>query len=386
MNTRLVTAIAVGVAVLLGGIIFAVSGDTKDGRKAAIGSATITISGCAVTEGNAGALTGCTFDIKRSSGTGTATVYYDTANSGGTSATSGTDYVAKTGQVAYFASGVTSKKVTVTVNGDNTAEPDESFLVKLSAPSSGHTISSSSGTGVGYINNDDTAQGLSVNNLPSIVEGNSGTTSVNFRITRAGGTSPAATVYFSTANGTAKAPDDFEAVTNRLVTFNVGDTYKDVPVTIVGDIDWEEPQSFTVQLSNPSGVAIVDGSGTGTIAQDQDLVETKVSVEDMSITEGNSGTKVAKVKLTRNNASYFPTQVNWMVSSGTANSSDYTNTTSGNQVWFASYVRTVELTFNINGDTVPEPNETINITVSNPQGAGAAIGRATGTASILNDD
>ena len=52
------------------------------------------------------------------------------------SATAGSDYVADSGTVT-FAPGETSKFVEVDVNGDTTAESDESFLVQLASPTGG---------------------------------------------------------------------------------------------------------------------------------------------------------------------------------------------------------------------------------------------------------
>ncbi len=56
---------------------------------------------------------------------------YATANG---TATAGSDYAATGGSVT-FPAGSTSQTLTVTVNGDTTVEPNETFLVNLSGPS-----------------------------------------------------------------------------------------------------------------------------------------------------------------------------------------------------------------------------------------------------------
>lgn len=87
---------------------------------------TASIANISVIEGNSGT-TEAVFTITRSSGLGTASVDYATAN--GTAQT-GSDYVAQSGTVT-FAAGETSKTITVLVNGDTANEADETFVVNL---------------------------------------------------------------------------------------------------------------------------------------------------------------------------------------------------------------------------------------------------------------
>ena len=84
-----------------------------------------------VTEANAGASVNAVLTVTRSGvTTGTSTVKYVTT--GGT-ALKGTDYENATATLT-FGPGETSKTVTVKVLGDNMDEPNETFFVKLSAP------------------------------------------------------------------------------------------------------------------------------------------------------------------------------------------------------------------------------------------------------------
>jgi bacillolysin len=96
---------------------------------------TIKVSDVSVTEGNAGTKL-ANFTITRGTGTGTSSVNYATAN--GTAVAPG-DYTAKTGTVS-FASGETQKTVGVTVNGDATVEPNETFFVNLSGATNATVI------------------------------------------------------------------------------------------------------------------------------------------------------------------------------------------------------------------------------------------------------
>ena len=82
-----------------------------------------------------------------------------------------------------FAAGETAKSVSVTVNGDTTVEPAESFYVKLAAPGAGTAIAD--GTGRGTITNDDYSSTFSVDDV-SVVEGfpGGGIVTAAFTITR----------------------------------------------------------------------------------------------------------------------------------------------------------------------------------------------------------
>jgi hypothetical protein len=81
--------------------------------------------------------------------TQTVTVNYATANG---TASAGSDYLAASGTLT-FAPGVTARPISVTVNGDTTVEPNETFAVTLSG-SANAVIGAATSTGT--ITNDDT--------------------------------------------------------------------------------------------------------------------------------------------------------------------------------------------------------------------------------------
>jgi hypothetical protein len=81
-----------------------------------------------VLEGSAGTTQPVTFTIGRTGSlSGSLTVAYATADD---TATAGSDYVATSGQIT-FLDGEATRTVQVTVNGDNTLEPDETFKLVL---------------------------------------------------------------------------------------------------------------------------------------------------------------------------------------------------------------------------------------------------------------
>jgi len=106
---------------------------------------------------------------------------------------------------------------------------------------------------------------LSINNV-TLAEGNTGTTSFIFTVTKTG-VGPAS-VSFQTQDGTATIADnDYQAASGTL-TFNSGDTTQPITVLVNGDTTFEPDETFTVHLFGESGATISNADGTGTIKND----------------------------------------------------------------------------------------------------------------------
>ncbi len=175
------------------------------------------VSAAAVTEGNAGT-TNLVFTVTLGSALATqSTVHYATANG---TATAGSDYTAANGTLTFLA-GETSKTVTVAVNGDLTAEDNETLTLNLSGASAGTGIRQATGTAT--IFNDD---GLSISDA-SVTEGNSGTVLVPVTVRLSAPASGPVTVAYATQDGTATAGVDYVATSGTLV-FAAGETSKTI--------------------------------------------------------------------------------------------------------------------------------------------------------------
>ena len=110
---------------------------------------------------------------------------------------------------------------------------------------------------------------LSISNA-SLTEPDSGTAAMTFTVTASAAPTGAVTVRAKTVNGSATAPADYTALpaAGTLVTFSAGETSRTVSVPIVGDLKKEPNETFAVTLSSPTNATIADGSGTGTIVND----------------------------------------------------------------------------------------------------------------------
>jgi len=112
----------------------------------------LSINDVSITEGNAGTAL-ITFTLTRSGNAGAFSVHYATADG---TATAGTDYVATSGTVSFTAGGSLTQTVSVTINGDTTAEPNEGFTLNLAnLVNSAGTTTLADASGAGTITNDE---------------------------------------------------------------------------------------------------------------------------------------------------------------------------------------------------------------------------------------
>jgi hypothetical protein len=109
-----------------------------------------------------------------------------------------------------------------------------------------------------------------------------------------------------------------------------------------------------------------------------------ISINDMQISEGNSGTKVATFTVTRSggNAAF---DVNFATSDNTATTADHDYFANAGTLNFGVGVNTQTISVTINGDTKPESNETFFVNLSGSTN-GVAVSDSLGIGTIANDD
>jgi chitinase len=214
------------------------------------------------------------------------------------------------------------------------------------------------------------------------LEGNSGTTTANFVVhLSANAPSGGVTVDYTTQNGSATAPADYTA-TQGTATIAGGTNTAVIPVQIVGDTLSEGNETFTVKLSNASGTnTIADDTATGTIIDDDPLPSLRVN--DVSVTEGNSGARNATFTVSLSAAAGRAVSVHYATSDGSAQApGDYMPVSGTLTIPKGSTSGTV--TVLVRGDTIDEHNETFNLNLSSASGASIADSRGVGT--IRDDD
>lgn len=113
-----------------------------------------------------------------------------------------------------------------------------------------------------------------------------------------------------------------------------------------------------------------------------------VSISNVTVTEGNSGTTNMVFDVTLSRAPDTAARLDWYTQPGTQSwraepPLDYVDA-SGSLTWAAGDGSPRTITVQVNGDTTPEPQETLQVLLHNLVGLGGAV--TTGTGTITNDD
>lgn len=297
-------------------------------------------------------------------------------NVGGT-ATSGSDYAAVTSPLS-IAAGATSGSITVTPTADSTVEANETVVLSLAA-GSGYAVGTPAAA-TGTIIDDDQPV-LTINDV-SANEGNAGTTPFSFTVSLNAPAGPGGVTFdIGTANGSATAGSDYVAQGLTGFTIAAGASSATFVVQVSGDTANEPDETFLVNVTNVSGATVGDGQGLGTIVND-DAVPS-LSINDVTVTEGNAGTVTATLTVTLSAPSGQTVTANYATADGTATApTDYLG--SSGTLSFTPGTTTRTIAVLVNGDTTPEADETFVVNLSAP--VNATLADAQGTVTVLNDD
>src|SRR5439155_125188 len=223
--------------------------------------------------------------------------------------------------------------------------PNETFTVNLSGQCSAGVVNSA---GLVTIQNDDGVPGITINDV-TVTEGNSGTTNAVFTVSLATLSPQTIAVNYATADGTATLADsDYQNATGT-VTFAPGQTNRTLTVLVNGDTKFEPNESFLVNLAGATNATIADNQGIGTINNDD--AAPSISINDVAVVEGNSGTASAVFTVSLSNPSSQTITVNYATADGTATVADSDDQNATGTVTFPPGQTTQTITVLVNGDT-----------------------------------
>ena len=201
-----------------------------------------------------------------------------------------------------------------------------------------------------------------------------------FTVTLSARVSRTVTVEYATADGSASSPSDYTPASGTLV-FPPLSRSRTVAVPVQGDTAVEADETFSVNIFNASRASIADGTGQGMTLND-DLPS--VSIGDVTVPEGNSGTSNAVFTVTLSAASASTVAVDYATADVSAAApSDYT--AGSGTLTYAPGQTSQQVTVAVKGDTVSELDETFVVVLLNPTNA-TIVGTAVGTGTITNDD
>lgn len=214
------------------------------------------------------------------------------------------------------------------------------------------------------------------------VNENAGTATIT--VNRTSASNGTTKVDYTTSNGTAIAGQDYTTSSGQL-TFNNGETTKTFTVSITNDALDEANETINLTLSNVTGSGDLGSPSTAVLTITDDDPQPTLSINDVTVTEGNSGTTNAVFTVTLSAVSGQTVTVNYQTADGTATvaNNDYTAIPS-TVLTFLPGETTKTITVLVKGDTNAEANETFFVNLSGAVNATITDNQGQGT--ITSDD
>ncbi len=209
-------------------------------------------------------------------------------------------------------------------------------------------------------------------------------------VNRVGGSDGAASVQYTTVNGSAIAGRDYTAASGQL-DFADGETSKTFSVAISNDNVKENSETVVLRLSGLSGAdAGTPLEATLTIADDNDLQtagQFQMAASTLRVDE-NAGSAIVKVQ--RVGGSAGANVVTYRTVNGSANgnagaSGDYVAVVGGT-LQFADGETSKEITITINDDSLAEGDESFSIELSGVNGEATLVGPTSTQVTIADDE
>jgi len=209
-----------------------------------------------------------------------------------------------------------------------------------------------------------------------------GTASITVVLTTPDGGPAAQAVVatYTTANGSATAGADYTAASGgSSVTFAAGSSNgstQTILIPVLHDVLDEADETFLVQLGG-------SGAGTHTVTVADNDPPPALSVNDVSLSEGHTGTTLFAFTVSLSALSGRPVSFNYSTAAGTAAAGLDFTAVSGSVTIPAGAVSAI-VSVPVVGDTLIEGSETFVLSIGAPSNATIADGQGLGT--IANDD
>jgi hypothetical protein len=297
----------------------------------------------------------------------------DYATSDGT-AQAGVDYTTASGTLT-FTAGQMSATFSVQLFNNPAAEPDETVNLTLSSPGGGGVLGTPSAAVLTILADNPLLQFSAA----TYSVGEQGKQAM-ITVVRSGSTAAPVSVDYETGDGTASAPGDYAASSGTL-SFAAKVSKLTFTVPIVDDPLVEGDETVNLALSNPVGAALgARSTAVLTILTDNPALQFSASAYTVAESKGK-----LTITVTRSAPTTGAVTVSYATSNGTALAgSDYS--TAAGTLTFNSGVTKQTFTVSISNDTLVEPSETVNLTLSSP-GGGAILGaRSTAVMTITSED
>jgi hypothetical protein len=214
----------------------------------------------------------------------------------------------------------------------------------------------------------------------TVTEGDNGAVELVYTVTLSPAAPDPVSFTYATADGTAKVEDgDYLSLRGQL-TFPTGETSLELVVPVMGDVRDEDAETLNIVLSAPVGASIDDGTGVGTITDDDDAPS--LTIDDTGVYEGQNNGAIAVFRVVLSEPSGRTVTVSYATANGTAGALDYTAKSGALTFLPGETEKLVGVV--VANDMANEGPEAFTMSLSGA--SGAAIGRATATGTVYDDD
>lgn len=213
-----------------------------------------------------------------------------------------------------------------------------------------------------------------------VVEGNAGIQYAEVIASLSQPSAKTVTVRYHTADGTATAGSDYDAVSGKL-SFVPGQTSKSILLPVRGDRLPEPDENFFVKLNAAKNAKIAVGTGVVTNLDD----ELRISIDNTAAYEGNSGTTLMTFTVTLSATHNEAVTVSYATADGTATIANNDYIAAWGTLTFALGETSKKITVEIVGDTNPEGEAEFFVNLSGAS-LNAFILDSQGFGRIMDDD
>jgi len=320
--------------------------------------------------------------------------YYTDDSAASTTATAGSDYTAisqvpsNTLTWAADTASPSMQTISLSISGDEIDEGTAEYVqINLANATTGTNIATADS--LVTITDDDDAPNLAIGS-ETITEGDTGTILVTIPVTMTGLSAWPISVDYATANVTASAGTDYDAIPATTLTWVAGISgTQNIIVTVNNDTIYEGTETLDVGLSNNTiSSTITTSPGTITILDNE--IAPELDILATTVTEGDSGTATATVSVTLSSASEADVTVRYHTADDTATTADndydaIANSSAYSLTWSSGNTTDQTFTVTINGDGVDEgSSEQFSVNLSDA--TNATINTATASVTITDDD
>jgi hypothetical protein len=314
--------------------------------------------------------------VKRTGGSADGVSVTCTPSDG--TATGGSDHSGAI-QVLSFGAGVMSRSCTVPILEDVLAEGPETLTLTLGDPAGGGTLGTKQTATLTIVDNEAATTLYLAAASFGVGEGGRGIVTVK----RSGPAADPVTVDFATSDGTALLSDSDYTAASGTLSFGPNVTSLTFMVPTTADTRDEPDEDVNLTLSNPTGGSVLGTQSTAKLLIVDNDAGGLLRFSTANVNRSETAA-IATITVTRTGGTASGVTVDYVVSDGTAQApADYTST--AGTLTFAAGQTSRTFTVTIVDDALDEPNETVNLTLSNPAG-GATLGSPAAATLTLTDN